>query len=146
MTRFFILFMLFSANIAANELDYYKNEFKTSIEHPLKDTLFEKTIWRRKVSHIVFEHRDSLYRVTLLMILEYPYNYKSQNYAIYYSFKDFKKAYDKYIWLNQFLDSSGVARVKINGNEIIDESILFPGYPVTRQQVFDERYNQKEQK
>jgi len=94
----------------------------------LKDTLFEKTVWHRKVSHILIEESAEIHRVTILMILPYPHNYKSENYAIYYEYKEMKEALEKLHWLDRFLKSKGVMRVKINGSKIVSEKILFKGY------------------
>ena len=91
----------------------------------LKDTLFEKTIWHKKVSHILLEETSGSHRVSLLMIIPYPHNYKSQNYAIYYEYENLKEALEKLHWLDHFLKSNGVLRVKINGSKIVSEKIIF---------------------
>jgi len=108
----------------STEFDPYFAEKK---EYPYKDTLFEKTIWHKKVSHIVLETREDSYRVTLLMILDSPHNYKSQNYPIWYEYGSYKKAFQKMVWLNQFIRRDGVLRVRINGNKITEETIIYNG-------------------
>lgn len=110
-----------------DSLQYYHLHFKKQPKHPLADTLFERTVWHRKVSHIVLEEQKNNFRVTLLMILPYHYNYKSQNYAIYYEFETYKQAFEKFIWLNKFLKQNGVARVFLNGSRIQKETILYAG-------------------
>lgn len=107
-------------------LDYYKNEFiKEKKKSHLADTLFEKTVWHKKISHIVIEEKKEFYYVTLLMIMPYPGNYKSQNYALHYKFKNFDVAFNKMQWLNKFLKDDGVLRVKILGSIIVSEKILY---------------------
>ncbi|MDH5720480.1 MAG: hypothetical protein OEZ13_07630 [Spirochaetia bacterium] len=98
----------------------------------LKDTLFEKIVWQRKVSHIALEESQNIHRVTLLMIMPYPYNYKSQNYAIYYEFENLQEALEKLHGLDKFLKSNGVMRVKLNGSKIISEEIIFKGHPLNQ--------------
>lgn len=110
---------------AIDSLEYYKDHFHKKPKHPLADTLFERTVWHKKVSHIVLEEKKNSTRVTLLMILPYPHNYKSQNYAIYYEFKTYQQAFEKFVWLNQFLKDNGVARVTLNGSTIVKEEILY---------------------
>ncbi len=90
------------------------------------DTLFEKTIWHKKVSHLVLEETDSFYKVTLLVIEPYPNNYKSENYALYYRYADFQEAFDKLTWLDQFLKNNGILRIHITGSRITHEEILYP--------------------
>ena len=110
-----------------NPLDYYHLEFETPEKHPLADTLFEKTIWHKKVSHLVIEEKPGSYQVTLLMILPYPHNYKSQNYPLYYEYATFQEAFDKFTWLNKFLRRNGVLRITILGSKITGEEILYEG-------------------
>lgn len=130
---FFLIFFYFSFvalpvladDPTIDSLHYYKDHFQKKPKHPLADTLFERTIWHKKVSHIVLEEKKKSVRVTLLMILPYPNNYKSQNYAIYYEFKTYQQAFDKFVWLNKFLKNDGVARVTLNGSSIVKEEILY---------------------
>jgi len=110
-----------------NPLDYYRIHFEKKEKHPLADTLFEKTIWHKKVSHIIIEEKTHSYQVTLLMIMPYPHNYKSQNYPLYYEFASFKEAFEKFTWLNKFLRQNGVMRITILGSKITSEKILYPG-------------------
>lgn len=129
--RTFALFFLLTTLLfseSANELDYYRIHFEKRPEHPLADTLFEKTVWKRKVSHLVLETYGEKHRVTLLMILEYPHNWKSQNYPIYYEYEQLSEALEKLHWLDSFLERRGVLRVHINGNLITKEEVLFEGY------------------
>ena len=131
------LFMLAAGSIFAGDLpypegderNYYIYNILPKEKHPLSDTLFEKTVWRRKVSHLVLETAGNKNRVTLLMMERYPWNYKGQNYPIYFEFDDFQTAFVKYTELDKFLDSSGVMRVKLQGAKIIEEKILYPGHP-----------------
>lgn len=121
--------------------DYYRLHFENKLPHPLRDTLFEKTVWHKKVSHLVLEDVKGKARVTLLMILPYPYNYKSQNFAIYYEYDNYKAAYDKYIWLDSFLKRNGVLRVLISGSRITEEKILFDGYDhIPEERIMKEYY------
>ena len=108
-----------------NQLDYYKLHFKKQPKHLLADTLFEKTVWRRKVSHLVIEERNDRHRVTLLMISPYPYSYKSKNYAIYYELNSHKAALTKFKKLDLLLQNDGVLRVKLQGSQITKETILY---------------------
>ena len=102
--------------------------FQKAKKHPLYDTLFEKTVWKRKVSHLVLEEKSGHIYLTLLMISPYSHNYKSFNYALHYEFKNYIDAYKKYRWLDDFLDRYGVLRIKILGSKIKSEEILFEGY------------------
>lgn len=111
-----------------DERNYYILNLLKKKPYFLNDTLFEKTVWRSKVSHILLEERAGKNRVTLLMMERYPYNYKSQNYPIYFEYENYKEAFDKLIALDKFLSASGVMRVKLNGAKIIDSRILFAGY------------------
>lgn len=115
--------------LAPNELQYYIENLKPPRIPPLADTLFEKTVWERKVSHLVLEEKGGRYYVTLLMMERFPYNYKSQNYPIHYVFDNLKDAIEKFHFLDRFLQQRGVLRVKIHNNVIIEEKVLFPGYP-----------------
>ena len=128
---FSALFLLTGALFAQsqNPLDYYQDEFKKEEKHPLADTLFEKTVWHKKVSHIVIEEKPHAYQVTLLMILSYPHNYKSQNYPLYYEFTTFQEAFEKFTWLNRFLRNNGVLRITITGSKITSEKVLYEGDP-----------------
>jgi hypothetical protein len=106
------------------ELQYYRDEFEAQYKYPVYDTLFEKIIWERKVSHLVMEFQNNEYRVTLLMMQEYPYNYKSHTYPIHYVFKTFAEAAEKFESLNYFLRNNGVMAVGLNGKKIVRERIL----------------------
>ena len=106
-------------------MDYYKKYFENISQHSLHDTLFEKTVWARKVSHIILEVVNKKNRVTLLMISSYPHNYKSKNYAIYYEFDSHQQARSKFNRLNFLLKNNGVFRVKIKGSQIIEEKLLY---------------------
>lgn len=115
-----------------DELQYYRREFEARYKYPIYDTLFEKIIWERKVSHLAMEFhgsragsRDSNeYRVTLLMMDEYPHNYKGQNYPIHFAYKTFTEAAAKFEFLNNFLRNNGVMAVGLEGNKIVKERIL----------------------
>lgn len=114
------------------EYQYYRDEFTAGYKYPVYDTLFEKIVWERKVSHIVMEFHGSRaasrdsdeYRVTLLMMEEYPYNYKGQNYPIHFAFKSFPEAAKKFEEINHFLRNSGVMAVGIEGKKIVKERVL----------------------
>ncbi len=118
------------------ELQYYRNEFEARYKYPVYDTLFEKIVWERKVSHLVMEFHSNEYRVTLLMMEEYPYNYKGQNYPIHFAFKTFPEAAQKFEAMNHFLRNNGVMAVGIEGKKIVKERVLvnpvgnFPPRPV----------------
>lgn len=90
------------------------------------DTLFAKTVWHKKVSHLVIEETGDFYKVTLLMIEPHPENYKSQNYPLYYKYDTFSEAFEKLTWLDNFLKANGVLRIHIFGSEIIRDEILSP--------------------
>jgi len=126
--RLLVFVIVFSVFAEENPLDYYRIHFEEKEEHLLADTLFEKTVWKRKVSHILLDSSGDLYRVTLLMILEYPHNYRSQNYPLYYEFESIGPAMEKLKWLDSFLERRGVMRVAVLGNKITSETILFSGY------------------
>ncbi|MBS0619293.1 MAG: hypothetical protein JSR44_13985 [Spirochaetes bacterium] len=115
-----------------DELQYYRQEFEARYKYPIYDTLFEKIVWERKVSHLTMEFHSSRagakdsneYRVTLLMMDEYPWNYKGQNYPIHFAYKTFAEAAAKFEYLNNFLRNSGVMAVGIEGKKIVKERIL----------------------
>lgn len=123
------LIYVFSFTLLIGVLHYnyiFSSDMKSgSNTENLKDTLFEKTVWHKKVSHIVLEEKQGYYHVTLLMITPHPYNYKSYNYRIYYEFSDFKQAMIKLNWLHRFLKEDGVLRVRIFGSKIISEKVLY---------------------
>lgn len=106
------------------QLQYYRNEFEAQYKYPIYDTLFEKIIWERKVSHLVMEYEQNEYRVTLLMMQEYPWNYKSQNYPIYFAFSTFAEAAKKFEAMNHFLRNNGVMAVGLHGKRIVKERVL----------------------
>lgn len=117
-------------------LKIYSKENKSGMKtHTLKDTLFEKTIWHKKVSHIVLEEKKEYYHVSVLMIIPYPHNYKSQNYRIYYEFNDYQEALEKFQWIHDFLKEDGILRVRIFGSKIIDEKILYENPSKTQTQT-----------
>ena len=128
--KFVLIYILIpSLILISNPLDYYRLHFQERKKHPLHDTLFEKSIHRRKVSEILIEERsNNQFLVTLLMISPYPHNYKSLNYPIHYRFNNWQDAYKKFIWLDNFLDTQGIARVFLKGSFIVKETILFEGY------------------
>lgn len=108
-------------------LKYYELEFKKKPPHVLADTLFEKTIWHKKVSYLVLEDKGDKFHVTLLMIMPYPHNYKSQNYPLYYEYLNYEEAFKKFVWLDKLLRKNGVLRVHILGSKITKEKVLYPG-------------------
>lgn len=128
--RWLYLLLLAMNSVAAEkatrkeELQYYRQEFEARYKYPIYDTLFEKIVWERKVSHLVMEFHSQEYRVTLLMMEEYPYNYKGQNYPIHFAFKSFAEAAKKYESMNHFLRNNGVMAVGIDGKKIVREKIL----------------------
>jgi len=115
-----------------DEYQYYKEEFTAGYKYPIYDTLFEKIVWERKVSHLVMEFHGSRaesresdeYRVTLLMMQEYPYNYKDQNYPIHFAFKTFAEAAKKFEAMNHFLRNNGVMAVGLEGKKIVKVRVL----------------------
>lgn len=120
------IFAALLSSLAAGELDYYKDEFAARYKYPIYDTLFEKIVWERKVSHMVMEFRDTEYWVTLLMMEEYPHNYKGQNYPVYFAFKTLGEAAKKYEAINYFLRNNGVMAVGVDGKRIVRERVLVP--------------------
>ncbi|MES0488626.1 MAG: hypothetical protein ABUK01_01450 [Leptospirales bacterium] len=125
-----ILFSLFAPTYfgdTRSELRYYELEFKKEPPRVWPDTLFEKTVWHKKVSHLVLEDKKDRFFVTLLMISPYPYNYKSQNYALHYEFFEYEEAFAKFVWLDNFIKNNGVLRIKILGSMIIEEKIIYKG-------------------
>lgn len=106
------------------QLQYYRDEFEAGYKYPIYDTLFEKIVWERKVSHLVMEFHNNEYRVTLLMMQEYPYNYKSENYPIHFAFKSFGDAAKKFETMNLFLRNNGVMAVGLDGKKIVRERVL----------------------
>lgn|GEM_PF-1841683 len=106
------------------QLQYYRNEFEAGYKYPIYDTLFEKIVWERKVSHLVMEFQNNEYRVTLLMMQEYPHNYKSENYPIHFAFKSFGDAAKKFETMNHFLRNNGVMAVGLDGKRIVRERVL----------------------
>jgi len=111
----------------AKPLDYYHLHFDMLSRQQPQDTLFEKIVWHKKVSHLVIEVTEVGFKVTLLMIQPAPDKYKSQNYPIFYFFKTHAEAYEKFVWLDEFIRNDGVLRVKINGSQIQKEKILYRG-------------------
>lgn len=133
LVRFSLLALLLAAaSVAAqdqkpgrkDELQYYHQEFEAQYRYPVYDTLFEKILWERKVSHLLMDFQSDEYRVTLLVMQEYPWNYKGQTYPVYFAFKNFADAAQKFEYLNRFLRNSGVLAVGLNGSRIIRERIL----------------------
>jgi len=108
----------------SEELRYYWKDFEARYKYPVYDTLFEKIVWERKVSHLVMETLQNEYRVTLLMMEEYPHNYKGQNYPIHFAFKTFPEAAQKFEAMNHFLRNNGVMAVGLDGKKIVKERIL----------------------
>lgn len=106
------------------QLQYYRDEFEAGYKYPIYDTLFEKIVWERKVSHLVMEFHNNEYRVTLLMMQEYPHNYKSENYPIHFAFKSFADAAKKFETMNHILRNNGVMAVGIDGKTIVRERVL----------------------
>jgi hypothetical protein len=106
------------------ELEYYRREFEARYKYPVYDTLFEKIVWERKVSHLVMGIEKDEYRVTLLMMEEYPHNYKGQNYPIHFVFPTLAEAAKKFEFMNRFLRNNGVMAVGLEGNKIVKERIL----------------------
>lgn len=106
-------------------LSYYIQEFQSFQKPELRDTLFEKIIWHRKVSHIILEERDQSYYVTLLISPPFPHNYKAQNYPIHYIFQQLDEAQKKIKWINKALLANTIWRVTLNGSYIIQEKILY---------------------
>ncbi len=129
-TALLTLVVLCSTILAADkptykdEYQYYKEEFTAGYKYPIYDTLFEKIVWERKVSHLAMEFHSNEYRVTLLMMQEYPYNYKDQNYPIHFAFKSFPEAAKKFEAMNHFLRNNGVMAVGLDGKKIVRERIL----------------------
>ena len=123
----FILFVTPYSGDTKSELRYYELEFQKKPARIWPDTLFEKTVWHKKVSHLVLEDKKDRYFVTLLMIMPYPYNYKSQNYALHYEFLEYEKAFEKFVWLDKFIKNNGVLRIKILGSLIIEEKVIYAG-------------------
>jgi len=120
-----LLFALISVSlIQAGELDYYKDEFTARYKYPVYDTLFEKIVWERKVSHLAMEFHSGEYWVTLLMMEEYPHNYKGQNYPIHFVYPTFAEASNKLHAMDYFLRHNGVMAVGIDGKRIVKEKIL----------------------
>lgn len=111
-------------NSRKEQLQYYRNEFEAGYKYPIYDTLFEKIVWERKVSHLVMEFHSNEYRVTLLMMQEYPWNYKGENYPIHFAFKSFGDAAKKFEAMNLFLRNNGVMAVGLDGKKIVRERIL----------------------
>lgn len=106
------------------ELQYYRQEFEARYKYPVYDTLFEKIVWERKVSHLVMGVEKDEYRVILLMMEEYPHNYKGQNYPIHFAFKTFPEAAQKFEAMNHFLRNNGVMAVGIDGKKIVKEKVF----------------------
>ncbi len=155
MVRLLIILLLSCSFALANQksetpLDYYHLEFDKNYHpghwryrkgpqtpeipfgprkppHALADTLFEKTVWHRKVSYLVLEERRNKFLVTLLMIQPYPTNYKSQNYPLHYEFSEMKPALEKLQSMNDELCRGTVYRIKIFGSKIISEKMVFQG-------------------
>jgi len=109
---------------AENPLDYYKNEFIPRKPYQVYDTLFEKIVWHRKVSHLVLGEHNGKHRVTLLMIEEYPYAYKGWNYPIHFEFDRFDQASKQFAYLDQFLRKNGVMAVGLKGNVVLHSRVL----------------------
>ena len=109
---------------AENPLRYYENEFIPRKPYQVYDTLFEKIIWHRKVSHLVLGEHNGKHRVTLLMIEEYPYSYKGLNYPIHFEFDRFDQASKQLAYLDQFLRKNGVMAVGLKGNTVSHSRVL----------------------
>lgn len=119
---------LFSQNktqsVATN---VYEEMFRKPVKPEFSDSLFERFIWHKKVSHLVIETvRDGFY-VTLLVIPETPYNFKAKTYPLHYQFESYNEAFRKFIWMDKFLKNEGILKVKIAGSKILEETILSSG-------------------
>jgi len=107
--------------------NFYDRYFQKAMKTEYNDTLFERVIWHKKVSHLVIESLNNGYYVTLLVIPETPYNYKSKTYPLHYYFTTYPDAFRKFTGLNDFLRKKGILKVKINGSIITEENILSDG-------------------
>ncbi|TGK00324.1 hypothetical protein EHQ53_04070 [Leptospira langatensis] len=88
----------------------------------------ERIINRKHVSQIVLETRPSGFRLTFLVNERFPYNYKAQSFALYYSdIRNAKEGLELAEKLDRYLNSGYNMKIRINGSEIIeiilDESI-----------------------
>lgn len=128
---FFVCLLLVTTNPVApqqssrkDQLQYYRQEFEAGYKYPIYDTLFEKIVWERKVSHLVMEFQSNEYRVTLLMMDSYPYNYKAQTYPVFFAYSSFADAAKKFELMNHFLRNNGVMAVGLDGKRIVKERVL----------------------
>jgi len=58
------------------------------------------------------------------MMQEYPHNYKSETYPVYFAFKSFTDAALKFEQMNLFLRNNGVMAIGLNGKRIVKERVL----------------------
>jgi len=107
--------------------NFYDRYFPKETKTMYNDTLFERVIWHKKVSHLVMESLKDGFYVTMLVIPETPHNFKAQTYPLHYFFEAYPDAFQKMIWLDDFLKKRGILKVKLNGSRIIEEEILSNG-------------------
>ncbi|MDH4199425.1 MAG: hypothetical protein OEV66_03505 [Spirochaetia bacterium] len=117
----------FSMTSLFAENNFYDSFFQPSLKTQYNDTMFERVLWQKKVSHLVMETVADGYLVTLLVIPESPYNFKSQAYPLHYRFGSYENAFKKFLSMDQFLKSGGILKVTISGSNIIGEKILKDG-------------------
>ena len=118
----FVVFLTTPLNVLF--ADVYDDLFPESEKSMYHDTMFEKIIWHKKVSNLVMETVNGEYYVTMLVSPQTPYNFKSSTYPLHYTFKSYDEAYKKFIWLDNFLKSGRILKVRISGNRILNETIL----------------------
>ena len=117
------VFLFFLAPLYSQN-NIYDSFFQQKTRTQYNDTMFERVIWHKKVSHLVIETVRDGYFVTMLVIPESPDNFKSQTYPLHYHFASYDEAFKKFLWLDKFLKSKGILKVRINGNLITGESML----------------------
>ena len=122
-----LIFIIVIYNFPFFAENYYDRYFQKLVKTEYNDTMFERIIWHKKVSHLIIESLNNGFYVTLLVIPETPYNYKAKTYPLHYYFKSYPEAFKKFTGLNGFLRNKGILKVKINGSIITEENILSDG-------------------
>lgn len=83
-----------------------------------QETITNRLINRRMVSHIIIETRPDHYRLVLLVNNRFPYNYKSTSYPFYIKTNSESHAIQLANDFDKMLDSGYNIQIKLNGSEI----------------------------
>ena len=120
----FICILIIILCLPLSAENVYDSFFLKSKKSPFSDTLFERFLWHKKVHQVILETVRQGYYVTILVIPETPDNFKADTYPLHYFFEAYQDAFNKFIWLDDFLKKKGVLKVQIAGSKILSETII----------------------